>query len=122
MIRLYLLKCLHGWSNASFTDLLQLLKEAIPNLNVPISFNKTKAMINDLGLNYKKIHACPNDCMLFWKEHESEDVCAICKASRWNEFPLVNSDVEQAKNDHKVPAKILRYFPLNLRLQRLFMC
>jgi len=74
MIRLYLLKCLHRWSNASFTDLLQLLKEVIPNLNIPIPFNKTKAMINDLGLNYKKIHACPNDCMLFWKEHESEDV------------------------------------------------
>jgi len=66
-IRLYLLKCLHGWSNSSFTDLLQLLKETMPNLNIPKSFNKTKAMISDLGLDYKKIHAYPKDCMLFWK-------------------------------------------------------
>lgn len=65
-IRLYLLKCLHGWSNASFTALLELLKEAIPNLNIPISFYKTKSMIRDLGLDYKKIDACPKNCCLFW--------------------------------------------------------
>ena len=61
IIRLYLLKCLHGWSNASFTTLLELLKEAMPHLNIPLSFNKTKAMIKNLGLNCKKIDACPND-------------------------------------------------------------
>jgi len=44
IIRMYLLKCLHGWSNASFSDLLKLLKEAMPNLNIPKSFNKTKVM------------------------------------------------------------------------------
>jgi len=81
IIRLYLLKCLHGWSNSSFTDLLQLLKEAMPNLNIHESFYKTKAMISDLGLDYKKIHACPKHCMLFWKENESLDVYSICKSS-----------------------------------------
>ncbi|XP_020960150.1 uncharacterized protein LOC110263331 [Arachis ipaensis] len=64
-IRLYLLKCLHGWSNASFTSLLKLLKEAMPEINIPPSFHKTKAMIRDLGLDYKKIDACPNDCLLY---------------------------------------------------------
>ncbi|XP_020961184.1 uncharacterized protein LOC110263754 [Arachis ipaensis] len=53
-IRLYLLKCLHGWSNASFTSLLELMKEAMPDINIPPSFHKTKAMIRDLGLDYKK--------------------------------------------------------------------
>jgi len=43
-------------------------------------------MINDLGLDYKKIHACPKDCMLFWKESENLDVCSIYKYSRWKEF------------------------------------
>ncbi|XP_058746397.1 uncharacterized protein LOC131619303 [Vicia villosa] len=123
IIRLYLLKCLHGWSNASFTSLLELLKEAIPNLNIPESFNKTKAMISDLGLDYKKIHACPNDCMLYWKEHENDNSCNICKTSRWKEFPQVESESsEHAKYDHKVPAKVLRHFPLIPRFQRLFMC
>jgi len=46
----------------------------MPNLNIPEYFNKTKAMISDLGLDYKKIHACPKDCMLFWKKNESLDV------------------------------------------------
>jgi hypothetical protein len=107
IIRLYLLKCLHGWSNASFTSLLELLKEAIPNLNIPESFNKTKAMISDLGLDYKKIHACPNDCMLYWKDRESDSSCSICKTSRWKEFTQVQGESsEQGKYDHKVPANV----------------
>ncbi|KAI5435930.1 hypothetical protein KIW84_022381 [Lathyrus oleraceus] len=85
----------------------ELLKEAIPDLNISESFNKTKAMISDLGLDYKKIHACPNDCMLYWKERENDNSCNICKASRWKEFPEVESEsYEHAKYDHKVPAKI----------------
>jgi len=91
IIRLYLLKCLHGWSNASFNALLNLLKEAMPNLKIPESFNKTKAMIKNLCLDYKKIHACPNDCMLYWKEHENDDTCSTCNTSRWKEFTQVDS-------------------------------
>ncbi|KAL4373338.1 hypothetical protein AHAS_Ahas05G0071800 [Arachis hypogaea] len=44
IIRLYHLKCLHGWGNTSFTSLLELLKEAISNLNIPTYFNKVKNM------------------------------------------------------------------------------
>ncbi|KAH0660481.1 hypothetical protein KY289_029229 [Solanum tuberosum] len=62
-LRLYLLKCLHGWSNESFTSLLELLKEAMPDLNIPPSYNKTKSMVKNLGLDYEKIDACPNDCL-----------------------------------------------------------
>ena len=121
-IRLYLVKCLHGWSNASFTALLNLLKEAMPHLNIPSSFNKTKAMIRDLGLDYKKIDACPNDCMLYWKEYANENSCNKCGASRWNEYPQLDSELEISKKDHKVAAKTLRHFPIIPRLQRLFMC
>ncbi|XP_058768899.1 uncharacterized protein LOC131642695 [Vicia villosa] len=121
-IRIYLLKCLHGWSNASFTALLELLKEAMPDLNIPVSFNKTKSMIKDLGLDYKKIDACPNNCMLFWKDHGKDDSCHICGASRWIEYPEVANDLEESIKAHKVPAKVLRHFPLIPRLKRLFMC
>ncbi|XP_057429566.1 uncharacterized protein LOC130722756 [Lotus japonicus] len=122
MILLYLLKCLHGWSNASFTALLELLKEAMPNLNIPSSFNKAKSMIKDLGLDYKKIDACPNDCMLYWKEHANDNFCCVCGDSRWKEVSQADCGSEQTKDDYKVPAKILRHFPLIPRLQRLFMC
>ena len=67
MIRLYLLKCLHSWSNTSFTFLLELLKEEMPDVNIHVSFYKTKAMISGLGLDYKKIHACQTIACYFGK-------------------------------------------------------
>jgi hypothetical protein len=33
-IHLYLLRCLYGWSNVSLNDLLELLREALPLLNI----------------------------------------------------------------------------------------
>ncbi|KAF1888140.1 hypothetical protein Lal_00039180 [Lupinus albus] len=55
-IRLYLLKCLHGWSNASFSSLMGLLREAMPHLNISDSFYKTRGMIRDLGLDEEEIN------------------------------------------------------------------
>lgn len=121
-IRLYLLKCLYGWSNASFDALLELLKEAMPHLNIFYSFNKTKGVIRGLGLDYKKIDACPNDCMLYWKDHENDTSCYVCGASRWVEKADGDNQHEENIKAHKVSAKILRHFPLIPRLQRLFMC
>ncbi|XP_075088329.1 uncharacterized protein LOC142170337 [Nicotiana tabacum] len=126
-IRLHLLKCLHGWSNASFTSLLELLKEAMPNLNIPISYNKAKSMVKDPGLDYEKIDTCPNDCMLFRNDHKNEEYCHVCGASRYIKYPEVDSDevdsdLEASKKGYRVPAKILRHFPLIPRLKRLFMC
>lgn len=108
LIRLFLFKCLNGLTNIAFGDLLELLREAFPMANFPKSFDESKKIMKDLGLEYKKIHACPNDCILYWKEHELIEVCPKCNSSRW-------------KSD-KVPAKVLRHFPLKPRLQRLFMC
>ncbi|XP_025621653.1 uncharacterized protein [Arachis hypogaea] len=121
-IRLYLLKCLHGWSNASFTSLLELLKEAMPDINIPSSFHKTKAMIRDLGLDYKKIDACPNDCLLYRKELKDEKQCRVCGTSRYTENSSNNSENQPNKKGRSIPAKTLRYFPIIPRLQRLFMC
>nr|XP_009613390.1 uncharacterized protein LOC104106528 [Nicotiana tomentosiformis] len=73
-------------------------------------------MIKDLGLHYKKIHTCPNNCMLFWKENANADNCSICGSSRWKSAgPLT-------KASSKIPTKVLRYFLLKPRLQRIFMC
>ncbi|XP_059316727.1 uncharacterized protein LOC132067483 isoform X3 [Lycium ferocissimum] len=116
-IRLYLLKTLHGLSNVAFSDILALLKEAFPFAQLPESFNKARNMIKDLGLHYEKIHACPNDCMLFWKDNEKAENCSVCGSSRWKS---VGNALTNAKS--KIPAKVLRYFPLKPRLQRMFMC
>ncbi|XP_070010997.1 uncharacterized protein [Nicotiana sylvestris] len=112
LMHLYRTKCMFKWSNESFNALLGLLKNALPEgENLPPSFYETKKIVEGLGLKYEKIHACPNDCMLFRKEFANKNVnkCNVCGASRW-------------KNDaRKISAKVLRYFPLKPRLQTLFM-
>lgn len=124
LIRLYCLKCENGISESAFGELLKLIKEAFPEAHLPLSFNAAKSTIRDLGLDYQKIHACPNSCMLYWAENKDKDVCQICGASRWviheKEGNAANNDPE--KLVHKVPASVMRYFPLKSRLQRIFMC
>ncbi|XP_077239829.1 uncharacterized protein LOC143880743 [Tasmannia lanceolata] len=124
VVRLFHIKCLNGWSNKSFTMLLELLKEALAEGEpLPASFYHTKKIIRDLGLHYDKIDACPNDCMVYWKVDAKESVCRICGASRWKTDALHPDDArtQTSKMGPKIPAKILRHFPLKPRLQRLYM-
>ncbi|XP_058776589.1 uncharacterized protein LOC131650901 [Vicia villosa] len=113
IMRLFQMKCLYGWSNTSLDSLLKLLAEAFPEGNVlPSSIYEVKKIIKDLGLDYVKIDACANDCILYrGKDYENLDECPICVKSRWKENTKKNN----------VPNKIVRYFPIKPRLQRLFM-
>ncbi|XP_043714991.1 uncharacterized protein LOC122663380 [Telopea speciosissima] len=97
-------------TDKAFTMLLELLQEALPEPNtLPKNMYETKKIIKDLGLNYNKIDACPNDCMLYWKGQEKATTCSKCGTSRYTSV------------DKKIPAKTLRHFPLIPRLQRLYM-
>jgi hypothetical protein len=116
LVRLYHWKCIHGVTESAFGEILQLIKEVVPDINVPASFNSAKKIIRNLGLDYKKIHACPNDCMLYWRENENAVSCKTCSSSRWK------SATQESDNDNKIPAKVMRYFPLTPRLQRMYMC
>jgi len=42
----------------AFNDILGLLKEAFPFTKLPKNFQEAKSIVRDLGLDYKKIHAC----------------------------------------------------------------
>ncbi|KAL6650301.1 hypothetical protein ACP70R_009226 [Stipagrostis hirtigluma subsp. patula] len=113
VLKLVHLKDLNRWSNKSFEMLLKLLKEAFPTgESIPTTYYEAKKMLRDLGLGYESIHACFNDCVLFWKDLEDEDYCPVCKESRWK---------KQKGKTRRIPRKVLRYFPLIPRLQRLFM-
>ena len=62
----------------------------------------------------KKIHTCPNDCILYQKELKNSIACPLCKESRWKRKQ--NSDeVMQG-----IPAKVLWYLPIIPQLLRLF--
>ncbi|XP_074323287.1 uncharacterized protein LOC141660222 [Apium graveolens] len=66
-------------------------------------------------MNIKKIHACPNDCVLFRKEHEHLHTCPKCGASRYK-----RDGNNSSTNDKSPPVKVLRYLPIVERFRRLF--
>ena len=83
---------------------------------------KQKKVLCDLGLDYRKIDACPQNCMLFTKENANAGKCTICGTSRWKNIEF-NSKTSSGAcfKDKKIPTKVVRHFPLIPRLQRLFM-
>ena len=119
LIKLYHIKVLCRMTDKAMTMILELLQDAFEHAKIPKSFYEAKKVINKLGLNYEKIDACPNDCMLYWKEDETRESCKVCGKSRYKE----NGSNSQSGGNRKKKksAKILRYFPLKPRLQRLFM-
>ncbi|CAI8587823.1 unnamed protein product [Vicia faba] len=117
LVKLYHIKCLCGLCEKSMTMILELIKDAFEYANIPSSFYEAKKSIIKLGLNYVKISACPNGCMLYWGKDEERETCKNCNTSKWK----TNEDVSVNKKYKKIPAKVLRYFPLKPRLQRLFL-
>ncbi|KAK3219230.1 hypothetical protein Dsin_013200 [Dipteronia sinensis] len=75
---------------------------------------KQKKIIKDLGLHYEKIDACNNDCIIYYKEYGEALECPVCRLPRCQ--PKGKSG--KGKN---VPWKVLHYFTITSRLQRLFM-
>ena len=123
IIRLFQMKCLNEWSNKSFTMLLELLKETLPEgETLPSNYYETKKVIRELGLHYNKIDACPSNYMLYSKEHANANKCIMCGALRWKSSNVHHTDeFNQSSKKKKIHAKVLRYFPLKPRLQRLYM-
>ncbi|XP_028954422.1 uncharacterized protein [Malus domestica] len=77
IVRLYQIKCIARMSDGIFTKLLELIKKMLPDGDcLPESCYKAKKLINDLGLTYVKIDACPNNCMIYWKETAELTACS----------------------------------------------
>ena len=90
---------------------------------LPATTYETKQVVCPLELEIQKIHACPNDCILYrGEEYEKLDACPICHASRYKIRQDDPGDVEgDAEHPRKrIPAKVMRYAPIIPRLKRLF--
>uniref|UniRef100_A0A2N9GHE4 Transposase-associated domain-containing protein n=1 Tax=Fagus sylvatica TaxID=28930 RepID=A0A2N9GHE4_FAGSY len=84
VVRLFQMKCLYGWSDKSIEGLLELFRLTLPDGHLVLdSLYSAKKIIRDLGLNYEKIDACINDCVLYRNEYASLEQCPICMESRW---------------------------------------
>ncbi|XP_050902383.1 uncharacterized protein LOC127112997 [Lathyrus oleraceus] len=118
VLRLFNLKAINSWTDKSFTQLLELLKEMLPEENMlPNRAYEAKKILCPMGIEYKKIHACPNDCILYWKDNEEKEKCPKCMTSRYKK----KSDDEGCDVTTKgPPAKVLWYLPIIPRFKRLF--
>src|SRR4051812_32382110 len=56
-------------TDSGFEKLLVLMKKLLPRNNeLPASTYEAKKLVYPLGLYVQKIHACPNDCILYRSE------------------------------------------------------
>jgi len=100
------LKAINGWADKSFMKLLQLLKEMLPAGNsLPNHNYEAKNILCPMDMEYKKIHACPNDSILYKKEFELLKNCPRCGLSRYKLKQKDDDGKEMAK--HGSPLKIV---------------
>ena len=100
--------------------LVQFLLDFLPsNAKLPNDCYEAKKIIKDLGLSYEKIHACPKDCVLYWKENANLEACPNYGVLRWenNESKGQQSTYAFPKKGKKRAVKILRWFLLKPRLK-----
>ncbi|XP_035841547.1 uncharacterized protein LOC110933931 [Helianthus annuus] len=83
VLKLLNLKSKNGWSDKSFTNLLVLLHDMLPEDNeLPVSTYQAKKLMCPMGLEVERIHACPNNCILYRNQYANEHKCVKCGASR----------------------------------------
>ncbi|KAH7837023.1 hypothetical protein Vadar_008640 [Vaccinium darrowii] len=115
LVRMFKFKANIGLSDKAFTEMLTMFGDMLPDCNeLPPSFYEAKKTMTALGMGYEKIHACPNDCILYRKEFEALNSCPTCNTSRWK---LKKNSTEPRVG---VPAKVLWYFPPIPRFRSMF--
>jgi hypothetical protein len=83
-LELLKLKASNGWSDISFSALLELLSKVLPKPNgLPTRTYLAKKIICPQTLGVEKIHACLNQYILYQKEHKFKDKCPRCNASQY---------------------------------------
>ncbi|GJS58353.1 hypothetical protein Tco_0653137 [Tanacetum coccineum] len=102
-------------TDSIFNKMLEFFQHVFPTMKgqkLPPSYYAIKKTFKMIGLGYESIHACVNDCFLF-RGDNNKDVhcCPVCKTSRWKDSNTPGK---------KVPKKVLRYFLIIPRLQRLY--
>ena len=115
VLKLFKLKAEHGMTDKNFTDRLTAFNDMLPKGNVlPTSTYQAKKMLCPMGLDAEKIHACPNDCVLFRNEYKDLRECPKCGEGRYK----LSKDGFDDKDGP--PKKVLWYLPILPRIKRLF--
>lgn len=101
--------------DSCFRDLFKLLADLLTEGNtLPTSTHDAKKFVCPMGMDYKNIHACLNDCVLYQNDEYSYiDKCPKCEVSHYK-----NKSSYSTKKG--VSIKILWYLPIILRFRHLF--
>ena len=114
-------KAANGVSDNGFGKLLVMIKNMLPKDNeLPESTYEAKKDVCPLGLEVQKIHACPNDCILYRGEYKDLNACPVCGALRYKISRDDPGDVEGERPRKKIPAKVMWYAPIIPWLKCLF--
>ena len=99
MLSLVNVKARYGWSDKSFTSLLEVVHNLLPEDNtLPKSYYKAKKILCPMGMEYQKIHACPNDCILYRHEFQEMSKCPVCGTSRYKVKDEEESNSDENSN------------------------
>ena len=102
-------KARYGWSDKSFSSLLQVVHDMFPEENMlPKSYYHAKKILCTMGIEYQKIHACTNDCILYIHEFQEMPKGPRCGVSRYKvkDYDECSSDENSKKGP---PVKVLWY-------------
>jgi len=112
------LKARFGWSDKSFSKLLVLSKMMIPKDNM-LSKNhyEAKKILCVVGMEYQKIHACLNDCILYRNQFAKMCKCPTCGVLRYKVKDDKCSD--NATTNNSRPTKVCWYLIIIPRFKQL---
>ena len=79
---------------------------------LPSTCREARQLLDELGIEYKQIHSCKNDCILYRDEYQNKVECLVCKENRYRTYV----------QGPTVPKKVLHHMPIIPRLQRMFRC
>ena len=70
-----------------------------PSNILTCTYRDLSSIMKDIGMHYESVHACPDDHVIYYNQHEFTTECLECHISRYR--------TDQVKK--KVSHKVLRY-------------
>ncbi|KAL1194835.1 hypothetical protein V5N11_011150 [Cardamine amara subsp. amara] len=109
--RLMTIKTDHNLSEECVDAITEWAKDLLPEDNLlPASYYEVQKLVAGIGLPYKVIDVCIDNCMLYWREDENRNRCRFCRKLRYQE----------TSGRVPIPYKRMWYLPITDRLKRLY--